>query len=1238
EEYAIGVLRRLRNATGIYSWIDIYIANFTAGNSKIYINHTNFSVPIKYMNSFVITGDTTNELRITRFDLVWKNSTTIIVAYIKQYITLSGGVYVDAYNVAYRKLRLPDTWTSESTLAKGTGMGYDIKTSWSGANRIIAFIGSNATSAFGVTLRVSFAANLFINEATKIPVSFTETETAKGTPYSAYLSNIIFAPGYTYIVAALVTSIGSELATIAWDGIATSINAKTILTSDDLTEYNIPVLDFKHPSITPLGSSYCLVSSVGYSETDNYLIYFRGQFSDGSILPPSPSSAGEITYEKTLKRTLYTLLADNDPSDNEAVLMWIDFSEKSIIKYALVQFTDSGLERTNVSTCVGLSDVVSFDAMFMGSLNITVMLNSTHSSYTLANNSIFIAHISDTGAGKLPYVALGLRDSDMDFLGDCEEEFYMTDPNNSDSDFDEIPDGSEVFIYHTKPNMNDTDNDGLYDGIEIRGVDIPGVGIRQTDPLNPDTDSDGLLDGEEALGVNRIIPEDNLILHLYSDPTVRDTDGDGLSDYAEFSGWTINVIYANGSSQTYRVYSNATNPDSDGDGLSDSLEFMLGSDPWREDTDYDGLTDIEERYIGTSVFDADTDNDYLTDYDEVNGVKITNPMTGEIFIVYTNPLNPDTDSDGLLDGEEISGFDIPGIGHVQTDPTLRDTDFDMLTDAQEVYWGTNPWNPDTDDDGLDDYKELIVGTDPLNPDTDGDGLLDGEEVWGIEIPGIGIRVTNPTLSDTDGDGLNDYEECKIYGTDPTSPDTDRDGLSDPAELAGWDVTIVFLNGSTQTWRAYPNPLKADTDSDGLSDRIEFLIETDPTRADTDGDGLSDSSEYQLGTDPKKVDTDGDGLLDYDEAYVWKTDPLSKDTDGDGLLDFDEIVGIQIGGIGLRKTDPLSKDTDGDGLSDYDEVFKTRTDPTRADTDGDGLSDSSEYQLGTDPKKVDTDGDGLLDYDEVVGIQIEGIGLRRTDPLSKDTDGDGLSDFDEVVGIQIGGIGLRKTDPLSKDTDGDGLSDYNEAYVWKTDPLSKDTDGDGLLDSTEVLKTRTNPRLRDTDGDFIPDNLDILLPTTNDFTYIIVAVMLIGLLRLHSYGLFRNWRRDIIGVGLSDLGGILMFVLPERFPVDIDTSLISSGITGIFTMAGELSQRALNRIVLSEVVPILIDKGEYTLMWVFLRREYPRVIKQLSKLHREMEKAYSAILAEWSGVVEELIDVKSWLMVRLYPEESLHQIF
>ncbi|MCR8501694.1 MAG: hypothetical protein NDP19_05220, partial [Crenarchaeota archaeon] len=380
EEYAIGVLRRLRNATGIYSWIDIYIANFTAGNSKIYINHTNFSAPIKYVNSFVIIGTTVNELRITRFDLVWENQTTITVVYIKQYITIT---QINVYDIACKSLFLDSNdWTNEYIIASRlVGVGYDIKTSLFGTSKLIAFIGTNITTS----LRASFAAKLF-KGTTQVSVSFVNTAIGRATPYSAYLSNIVnvsvFGSNYVYIVATLVTSTGSELATIAWDGAATSINATTLLTSDNLTRYSIPVLDFKHPSITLLGSSHFLVSFVGYSEINNYLIYFRGQFSGGRIYPPATN---EIVYESMLRRVSQALLADSNPLDNETILMWIDFSEKLVVKYALVQSTDSGLERTDVSTCVGLSDVVSFDAMFMGSLNITVMLNSTHSSYTLAN-------------------------------------------------------------------------------------------------------------------------------------------------------------------------------------------------------------------------------------------------------------------------------------------------------------------------------------------------------------------------------------------------------------------------------------------------------------------------------------------------------------------------------------------------------------------------------------------------------------------------------------------------------------------------------------------------------------------------------------------------------------------------------------------------------------------------------------------------------------------------------------
>ncbi len=99
-------------------------------------------------------------------------------------------------------------------------------------------------------------------------------------------------------------------------------------------------------------------------------------------------------------------------------------------------------------------------------------------------------------------------DSDDDWLPDGGEgDFYRTDPLNSDTDKDGIPDTYEF----------DTDYDGLPDGIEfmIRLQATYGGGI-----LNPDSDLDGLLDGDEYY-----------IYH--TDPRRVDTDGDGYSDGLE---------------------------------------------------------------------------------------------------------------------------------------------------------------------------------------------------------------------------------------------------------------------------------------------------------------------------------------------------------------------------------------------------------------------------------------------------------------------------------------------------------------------------------------------------------------------------------------------------------------------------------------------------------------------------------------------------------------------------------
>lgn len=47
----------------------------------------------------------------------------------------------------------------------------------------------------------------------------------------------------------------------------------------------------------------------------------------------------------------------------------------------------------------------------------------------------------------------------------------------------------------------------------------------------------------------------------------------------------------------------------------------------------------------------------------------------------------------------------------------KDSDGDGLTDAEEEFYGTDPYNKDTDGDGYNDYIEVTAGTDPLDPDS-----------------------------------------------------------------------------------------------------------------------------------------------------------------------------------------------------------------------------------------------------------------------------------------------------------------------------------------------------------------------------------------------------------------------------------------------------------------------------------------------------------------------------------------
>jgi hypothetical protein len=81
-------------------------------------------------------------------------------------------------------------------------------------------------------------------------------------------------------------------------------------------------------------------------------------------------------------------------------------------------------------------------------------------------------------------------DLDKDGLDDVREKEIGTNPQNPDSDGDNLNDGAEVIVHKSQPLNSDSDGDGLSDGDEYL--------IWKTDITNPDSDNDTYPDGTEV--------------------------------------------------------------------------------------------------------------------------------------------------------------------------------------------------------------------------------------------------------------------------------------------------------------------------------------------------------------------------------------------------------------------------------------------------------------------------------------------------------------------------------------------------------------------------------------------------------------------------------------------------------------------------------------------------------------------------------------------------------------------
>jgi hypothetical protein len=120
-----------------------------------------------------------------------------------------------------------------------------------------------------------------------------------------------------------------------------------------------------------------------------------------------------------------------------------------------------------------------------------------------------------------------------DGLSNLQEYQYGTNPNDPDSDDDNLLDGAEIngtagLRPPTSPVDSDSDDDGLSDGVESNTGTWVSSADTGTNPKDNDWDKDGLLDGAETNN-GTLVDKEN----TGTNPYLSDTDDDDAGDYYE---------------------------------------------------------------------------------------------------------------------------------------------------------------------------------------------------------------------------------------------------------------------------------------------------------------------------------------------------------------------------------------------------------------------------------------------------------------------------------------------------------------------------------------------------------------------------------------------------------------------------------------------------------------------------------------------------------------------------------
>ena len=570
--------------------------------------------------------------------------------------------------------------------------------------------------------------------------------------------------------------------------------------------------------------------------------------------------------------------------------------------------------------------------------------------------------------------------------------------NSIDSDFDGIPDWSEI---KSSGNLDqaassDLDGDGFHLEHEVRlglnpsikdNVTEGGISIRRSSKVFVN------LGGARKLTI-RSNPA-GLVSSQITYPEVNSTYNspaiNGLSNGYYFSHWEVNGLRQAdskgvGLSKTTQVMSVdkeivakyfKDDVDSDNDKIPDwyewrefgHLSFSSTSDP-----DGDGFSVADERRFGLSALIDDNITEggisirrsakMIVNLGGASKVTLKSSPPGLIPSRITFPeLNStftSTSLNGLSNGYYFSHWEINGVRRADPKGIALGKVTEVLNEDKQIIAKYYDQNLDSDSDGIPDWYEMhefghLTYFGNSDPDADGFSLADerkfglsGVIMDNVKQGGISSRratrlsyVRDPNDStDTDGDGLTDTQEIQL-GTNTKKTDTDGDGFSDSQE--GVDGT---------------NPLSASSFRNVAPSRVVapiFGLSVEENRSigsfvgnfsANDGNDPGNTGTYSYSfvdtnetNDNTQFNLESNGTLTTNQVFDYE--PLAE------LNATDLYIRVRVSdsaGLFVENNFTISilnviEDFDSDGIEDH----------LDSDDDNDGFPDADELAAGTDPR-------------------------------------------------------------------------------------------------------------------------------------------------------------------------------------------------------------------------------------------------------------------------------------------------